>query len=129
VLRAGKALGHCHREAVVRFRPSDRVASPDGPRNELRIGIEGPEDLVLSLVGSDPGGEPRPVRLSAPQPSGLPAYARVLLDLLEGGSALSVRGDAAEAAWRVMTPVLEAWEKNAVPLEEYPAGSSGPPPL
>ena len=29
-----------------------------------------------------------------------------LLDVLEGGSKLSVRGDAAEASWRVMTPVL-----------------------
>jgi glucose-6-phosphate 1-dehydrogenase len=53
----------------------------------------------------------------------------VLLDILQGGSALSVRGDVAEAAWRVMAPVLEAWAGGAVPLEDYPAGSSGPPPL
>lgn len=63
-----------------------------------------------------------------PPPSQFPAYGRVLLDVLEGGSKLSVRGDAAEASWRVMTPVLEAWADGAVLLEEYPAGSSGPPP-
>ena len=132
LLRAGKALGQCHREVVVRFRPSDRRSSAaEGARNELRIGIEGPEDLALTLVGSGAGSEPRPepMRLSGPPPaSELPAYGRVLLDLLEGGSALSVRGDAAEAAWRVMTPVLEAWASGGVRLEEYPAGSGGPPP-
>jgi hypothetical protein len=31
----------------------------------------------------------------------LPAYARAFLDLLSGGSALSVRGDEAEEAWRI----------------------------
>jgi hypothetical protein len=34
----------------------------------------------------------------------LPAYARAFLDLLSGGSALSVRGDEAEEAWRIVTP-------------------------
>ncbi len=53
----------------------------------------------------------------------------MLLDILTGGSTLSVRGDEAEQAWRVVTPVLEAWNEDLVPLEEYPAGSAGPPPL
>ena len=132
VLRAGKALSRLRREAVVSFRPSDRLApGADRPRDELRIGIEGPEELALSLVGGDADRESRAaaVRLTGPPPpSVLPAYGRVLLDILEGGSTLSVRGDAAEAAWRVMAPVLEAWAGGAVPLEEYPAGSSGPPP-
>jgi len=26
----------------------------------------------------------------------------------------------------VVTPVLSAWSKDLVPLEEYPAGSDGP---
>ncbi len=43
-----------------------------------------------------------------------------------GGSALSVRGDEAEWAWRVVNPVLEDWRAGRVPLEEYPAGSDGP---
>jgi glucose-6-phosphate 1-dehydrogenase len=68
--------------------------------------------------------------LTAPPPaSDLPAYGRVLLDILSGGSALSVRGDEAEHAWRVLTPVLDAWREDLVPLEEYSAGSAGPPPV
>jgi len=68
------------------------------------------------------------VRLSGPPPDDdLPPYAGVLSDLLGGGTTLSVRGDEAEAAWRAMMPVLDAWAAGGVPLEEYPAGSAGPP--
>ena len=133
LLRAGKAIGRQSKEAVIKFRAAEHL-EPDTaglPRNELRIGIEGPEDVALSLVGSQAGGAPRPAALSLrgpPPPSDLPAYGRVLEDILEGGSALSVSGEAAEEAWRVMSPVLKAWADGVVPLEEYPAGSSGPPP-
>jgi glucose-6-phosphate 1-dehydrogenase len=58
-----------------------------------------------------------------------PAYAHVLRELLSGGSTFSVRGDEAEQAWRIVTPVLQAWVADRVPLLEYPAGSDGPPRL
>ncbi|MFF6779860.1 hypothetical protein [Streptomyces sp. NPDC012510] len=78
-------------------------------------------------VSLDPPS-PAPMTLTAPPPAAdLSACGRVLLDLLSGGSALSVRGDEAEAAWRVMTPVLAAWKAGLVPLKEYAAGSAGPP--
>ena len=54
------------------------------------------------------------------------AYGRVLLDVLGGGSTLSVRGDEAEQAWRVLTPVLESWAQDRPPLLSYAAESSGP---
>jgi glucose-6-phosphate 1-dehydrogenase len=58
-----------------------------------------------------------------------PAYAHVLGSLLDGSTALSVRGEEAEEAWRIVTPVLDAWARGEVPLEEYPRGSPGPPRL
>jgi glucose-6-phosphate 1-dehydrogenase len=61
------------------------------------------------------------------QPAELPAYGRILLDVLSGNSALSIRADEAEEAWRVLTPVLDGWSRGVAPLEEYDAGSSGPP--
>jgi glucose-6-phosphate 1-dehydrogenase len=51
------------------------------------------------------------------------------MDVLNGDSTLSIRGDEAEEAWGVLTPVLQAWADGQVPLEEYPAGSDGPPTL
>ena len=48
------------------------------------------------------------------------------MDVLAGDSTLSIRGDEAEQAWRILTPVMEAWVQGRVPLLEYPAGSQGP---
>jgi len=58
------------------------------------------------------------------EPPELPAYGRILLDVLSGNSALSIRADEAEEAWRVLTPVLEGWSRNLVPLEAYDDGSN-----
>jgi glucose-6-phosphate 1-dehydrogenase len=118
VLRAGKALAEQRKGVVMKFRPST-----------LWIGIDGPEDIVLGLAGGM-GFPPRPLPLALtgelPE-TGLPAYGRVLLDALEGGSALSVSAAEAEESWRVVAPVLQAWGDGAVPLLEYRAGTSGPP--
>ena len=108
VLRAGKALKQRRKMAILRFRGG----------GELRIGLDGPDDVELALRGLTLAGDP--------PASDLPPYGRVLRDVLTGGDALSVRGDEAEEAWRVVTPVLEAWAAGEVPLEEYPAGSTGP---
>jgi glucose-6-phosphate 1-dehydrogenase len=45
---------------------------------------------------------------------------------LKGDSTLSVRGDEAEEAWRIVEPVLEAWKAREVELLEYERGSTGP---
>jgi glucose-6-phosphate 1-dehydrogenase len=134
LLRAGKALARRRKEAVVRFRPVPHVPFDDAQpaTNELRIGLDGPYDFVLNLTGmaSGPPAHLAPLvldaELSAPE---LPAYSRVLMNVLKGDSTLSIRGDEAEQAWRVLTPVLQAWADGRVPLQEYPAGSAGPPPL
>ena len=133
VLRTGKALSRIRREAVLRFRrlqslPFRTTSEFDGA-GELRIGIDGPEEIVLRLAGSTAGPSPSlaPVTLAgSPPPSDLPAYGRVLLDVLSGGSALSVRADEAEEEWRIVTPILRAWGEGEAPMQEYPAGSEGP---
>jgi glucose-6-phosphate 1-dehydrogenase len=117
VLRAGKALRARRKEAIVRFRADAPGRTPE----ELRIGIDGPRDIALRLNGA------APITLTGTPPApDVPPYGCVLLDLLEGGSTLAVRGDGAEEAWRVVEPVLTAWRDGLVPLEEYPAGSDGP---
>jgi glucose-6-phosphate 1-dehydrogenase len=134
VLRTGKAMAARRKQAVLRFRAVPGLPFGDGARqplaNELRIGLDGPYDLTLSLTGTASGPPthlaplPFTAQLAAPE---LPAYSRVLMDVLAGDSTLSIRGDEAEQAWRILTPVIEAWAHGRVPLLEYPAGSSGPP--
>jgi glucose-6-phosphate 1-dehydrogenase len=129
-LRSGKAFADNHKEVAVYFRSvphlpfgHDGEATP----NVLRFGLD-PEEMTLDLVGV--GSRPHtlaPLNLTAQtQPAALPAYGRVLLDALNGDAALAIRGDEAEESWRVVSPILSAWSKDLVPLEEYPAGSDGP---
>lgn len=56
----------------------------------------------------------------------LPAYARVLLDVLAGDPTLAVRGDEAEESWRIVEPILAAWSAGTPALLEYDPGSDGP---
>ncbi len=131
-LRAGKALSERRKAVIVHFRPVAHApygrteATANVPAaNTLRIGIDGPSDIVLNLNGTSAS---TPVILTAPPPdSELPPYANVLMDILNGGSTLAVRGDEAEEAWRIVAPVMDGWDAGLVPLGEYPAGSAGPP--
>jgi len=131
VLRAGKAMSQRHKGVILHFRPVPHLPFDASipPANQLRIGLDGPESLSLHLTGSQPGP---PARLSSlVLEAGLPAaelraYSQVLLDVLSGECTLSIRGDEAEEAWRIVTPVLDAWASDVVPLETYPAGSAGP---
>ena len=127
VLRGGKALAERRKGVFIRFRPT-HSALLDGDPETLWIGIDGPDDLALRLAGATGDDRPdtAPVVLRAPPPvAKLPPYGNVLADFLAGGSRLAVRGDEAEEAWRIVAPVLEAWDAGLVPMEEYPAGSPG----
>jgi glucose-6-phosphate 1-dehydrogenase len=90
-----------------------------GPdRVALDVNINGPYDpFDLEQIELSAGFAPQEF---------FSAYERIFLDLLEGNTTLFVRGDEAEESWRVVEPILEAWEQELVPLLEYPAGSDGP---
>ncbi len=132
-LWGGKALAQRRKEVVVHFRPVPPLpfggAGEDLEEDELVIGIDGPYNLRLTLTGmrSGPPAHLAPLQLdatlSAPE---LPAYSRVLMDVLTGDSRLSIRGDEAEESWRILQPVLDGWAADRVPLEEYQAGTPGP---
>jgi glucose-6-phosphate 1-dehydrogenase len=131
-MRTGKAIGADRKEVVVHFRSVPHLPFEHADRpaaNLLRFGLE-PEGLELELTGSGPGValSLTPLSLGADMaPPELPAYGRILLDVLSGNSALSIRADEAEEAWRILTPVLDGWSRDLAPLEEYDAGSDGPP--
>ena len=54
------------------------------------------------------------------------AYERLLLDCMRGDATLFARRDEVEEAWRFVTPILEAWEKDDGQVPSYPLGSFGP---
>jgi glucose-6-phosphate 1-dehydrogenase len=130
-LRTGKALARDRREIVVHFQPVPHLVFgqvTDPEPNILRLGVD-PDRMSFSLNINGPGD---PFTLEAAEldanlaPQELPAYARLLLDVLEGDPTLSIRADEAEESWRIVEPILNAWAAGRVPLGEYPAGSAGP---
>ena len=55
------------------------------------------------------------------------AYERLLYDCMIGDSTLYQRGDAVEAAWKLVNPILTAWKNDpGIPIYGYPAGTWGP---
>jgi glucose-6-phosphate 1-dehydrogenase len=55
------------------------------------------------------------------------AYATLINDCIRGDATLFDRADSVEAAWSLVDPILDAWQKGTPPpFPNYPAGSQGP---
>jgi glucose-6-phosphate 1-dehydrogenase len=130
-LRSGKAIGNARQEIVLTFRDVPHLPfgfSAPSRKAQLHIGIN-PGTISLDVV-TNGRGDPFDLEWETMtadfEPSPMTAYGEVLAELCAGDPTLSVRGDIAEECWRIVTPVLAAWRRNAVPLDTYPAGSEGP---
>jgi glucose-6-phosphate 1-dehydrogenase len=131
LLRTGKALGRDRREIAIQFKPVPHLAfgGPAQPKpNVLKIELN-PERIGLSINVNAEGDfcDLHHIELDHMyEATGLPPYARLLLDVLEGDPMFSIRDDEAEESWRIVEPILAVWGEGDVPLQEYPAGSDGP---
>lgn len=131
VLRSGKAMGKARQDIVITFAPVPHLprglTGSEAPA-QLTISIK-PATLELDLIVN---GEGNPFALDRTKltttlgDAAMSAYGEVIASLIDGDPVLSVRGDIAEQCWRIVTPVIEAFRENRVPLDEYPAGSQGP---
>lgn len=131
ILRSGKALASPRKQIVVTLRPVGQI--PGG-----LIGTESPERIVIGLKPATIGfeltmnGDDDPFELESHALTAtlstdtITPYGEVMRGVLGGDPTLSIRGDVAEACWRVVAPALAAWRKNEVPLDEYAAGTDGP---
>ena len=130
-LRSGKALRAARREIAITFREVPHLpVGLDGHLEPtvLRICL-GPDAMVLELNVNGPG-DPFVLdrgRLTADFGAGrLNPYGEVLHGILDRDPSLSLSGEAAEHAWGIIDQIRAAWQTGEVPLEEYPAGSTGP---
>jgi glucose-6-phosphate 1-dehydrogenase len=110
-----------------------RAGSGDLNPNVLRLRIQPNEAVSLKFEAKIPGTvlQVESVymdfpfsKLGAPIQGG---YERLLLDVTHGDQTLFARRDEVENAWRVVSPILEAWERMPpVELPNYAAGTWGP---
>ncbi len=138
-IRTGKKLPTRVTEIVIEFKPTplhlfNMKEFSQKPSNQLIIRIQPDEGLLLKFGMKEPGAgfNVKPVNMdfhysdlaNVKLPS---AYERLLLDCMMGDATLYSRGDAVEAAWQFIQPILDAWENDPmIPVYGYPAGTWGP---
>lgn len=137
-IRAGKRLPTRVMEIVIHFKPTPHylfaVESHFNTCNQLVIRIQPDEGILLKFGMKVPGAgfNVKTVNMDFHYkdladihvPS---AYERLLYDAMVGDSTLYTRGDAVEAAWKFVDPILSAWKNNPkIKIYGYPAGSWGP---
>jgi len=138
-LRSGKRMPRRVSEIAVQFkRPPGTIFAEKGgfnlAPNTLSFQIQPDEGMSMVLNAKIPGLDTRtqPVKMSFHYAttfgSNTPeAYERLVLDAMVGDGTLFIRGDEAEASWKLYTPLLQFWQaQGREGLESYPAGSWGP---
>ena len=129
-LRSGKALANKREEISLHFRsvPHQAFCQPSKPdQNILRLQFSPDRmSLRININGSQDRFDLEQVDLEVQLgPECLKAYGSLLIDVLNGDPTFFVRADEAEESWRIVQPILDAWKGGIVPLQEYPAGSTG----
>jgi glucose-6-phosphate 1-dehydrogenase len=138
-LRTGKRLPIRASQVLIQFRPVPHQSFPtsavlDWQPNRLLVRIQPKESIVLRFQAKQPGPTLRlsPVEMrfcysEAFQATSPEAYETLLLDVILGDATLFMRADQVEAAWSVVTSILEGWESVApVDFPNYQAGTWGP---
>ena len=140
-LRSGKAMAEKSSSVAIRFRQPPHTIFPlaDGveiPSNDLLLCLQQNEGIHLRFQTKvpDQGMSMRTANLEFHYgetfaDEELPeAYERLLQDALDGDPTLFIRSDHIEEAWRIVDPLLYAWEHmgDRYPLVDYPRGSWGP---
>jgi glucose-6-phosphate 1-dehydrogenase len=138
-LRTGKRLAKKDTEIVVTFKHLpyslfSSVGLTEMPPNILVFRIQPEEGISLRFQAKRPGSKlcigTLAMRFSYKDIFGVEmpeAYQRLLLDCMAGDQTLFTRFDSVATAWRLLTPVLQAWESSDSAPAEYPAGSESFP--
>jgi glucose-6-phosphate 1-dehydrogenase len=137
-LRTGKRLARKVTEIAVVLKPVPHLGfQQDGTQdvrpNQLVMTVQPNEGVSLSLGAKVPGTRMRirPVNMeflygSAFMSESPEAYERLILDVMRGDATLFTRNDEAEAQWRIIDPIEQAWAADDSALPTYEAGTQGP---
>ncbi len=138
-LRTGKRMPKKVSEIAIQFKEVPLLMFPSAAKqanpNVLALRIQPNEGVSMRFEVKTPGSALRTRSVDMDfrydtafgQPNS-DAYSRLLMDCMLADQSLFTRDDEVEAAWRVLTPVLEAWESPTAPesIPLYEAGTWEP---
>jgi glucose-6-phosphate 1-dehydrogenase len=138
-LRTGKRMAAAVSEISIRFHPVPHRAFPNTVADSARpvsliLRLQPDEGLRWRIYVKEPGSHLRLRTVNMDfsyrdtfktrSPS---AYETLLKEVMAGDASLFMRTDQVEAAWRLLTPVLESWAANPPnDFANYMAGTWGP---
>jgi glucose-6-phosphate 1-dehydrogenase len=138
-LRTGKRLSRRASEVAVRFRRAPLQLFRDTPvsglhSNQLVLRLQPREGIALRFDVKKPGPEMMLGKVDMDfcyseyfGETTATGYETLLRDAMRGDATLFQRADHVDEGWRVVQPVLDAWEADrADSLPLYAAGSEGP---
>lgn len=144
-LRSGKSMKRRVSEIAVQFREPPVLMFRHETReqiaaNALVLRIQPNEGASLSFQVKAPGAAYQLSRAMEVAPVAMdfmykeafgdanpPAYETLLLDVMLGDATLFTRSDEVEAAWKVIDPLIDHWEKHPPKtMPTYELGSWGP---
>ncbi|NRB37484.1 MAG: glucose-6-phosphate dehydrogenase [Pseudomonadales bacterium] len=137
-LRTGKRLKSQCAEIVIQFKAvshqlfDEKAGAMQANKLVIRLQPEETMELILMAKNMDR----RDIQL---QPASLnlnftevhhqcqsDAYKRLILDAVADKTSLFIHRREVQAAWLWIDPIIAGWQKSAVPITLYPAGSWGP---
>lgn len=139
-VRTGKHLASNLTEIAVHLKRTPQALFARTPDEEIDpniivLRLQPNEGITVNIGAKRPGFEMQTatVHMDFCYQSGFgvespDAYEMLLLDVMQGEATLFIRADEAEAQWRLITPIAEAWaSEGQPPVSTYEAGSDGPP--
>ncbi|AKD04981.1 glucose-6-phosphate dehydrogenase [Pontibacter korlensis] len=137
-LRTGKRMQNKTSSITVQFRPVPHLSFPSALSenllpNRLTINLQPQMDIRLRFTAKRPGLSMTliPAEMvfdfNSYSKNSPEAYETLLLDAMQGDATLFMRADQIEAAWDVITPILETWDSRpSLDFPNYASGMWGP---
>lgn len=130
ILESGKSLPKPYKEIIVTFKHLDPCLCPDDnhkQRNRVVFSLEPREKITIDFWSKRPGLDLEieertfefQLRKNRKNKQYVEEYEKLLMDCFIGNQLLFVSTDEVKAMWRFTDPIVEAWKKNATPLQIY----------
>ena len=139
-VRSGKRMHRKFTAIIISFKdvphlPFSKLAAGQWSTNYLVINLQPEMGIKLQIQAKEPGPKMNlnavdmvfDYEKSYGKKEVADAYQTLLQDVIEGDATLFMRADQVEAAWEIVMPVLNHWQKNKEKaFPNYAAGTPGP---